>query len=128
MSSATVHPPTPAAGQPVSTMNLLHTTTILIVDDSSLDRRVAACIVEKHPGWKTVVAKNGVEALALIERAPPRAVLTDMQMPEMDGLELVEQIRQRFPHIPVVLMTGIGQRKDRHRGVAAWCLQLRPQA
>jgi CheY-like chemotaxis protein/anti-sigma regulatory factor (Ser/Thr protein kinase) len=83
-------------------------TLILVVDDSLVDRHVAGSILEKHKPWKAAYASNGVEALAAIERKPPRVVLTDMQMPEMDGLTLVKEIRERYPHIPVILMTGTG--------------------
>src|SRR6202008_3824555 len=47
-------------------------------------------------------------ALARMEEARPDLVLTDMQMPELDGLELVEAVRARFPEVPVILMTAHG--------------------
>ena len=81
---------------------------VLVVDDSPIDRRLAGAIVEKSAEWKAAYASNGVEALAAIKREQPDIVLTDMQMPEMDGLELVAEIRQQFPLIPVILMTAHG--------------------
>src|SRR5207245_405670 len=53
-------------------------------------------------------AANGKEALAELARELPEIVITDMQMPEMDGLELVEEIRRKYPAIPVILMTAHG--------------------
>lgn len=85
--------------------------TILVVDDSRVSRLVAGRLFEKHGGWRVAYAADGVEALAAIERDPPRVVLTDLQMPHMDGLELVGRVRERFPRIPVVLMTGQGSEK-----------------
>ncbi|MBP3954854.1 response regulator [Gemmata sp. G18] len=82
--------------------------TILVVDDMVVDRLFIRRLVEKHDGWRVVLAADGVEALAAIARSAPAAVLTDLQMPNMDGLALVEQVRQRFPRVPVVLMTGHG--------------------
>jgi CheY-like chemotaxis protein len=82
--------------------------TVLVVDDSPMDRRVAARLIEKLDGWAAVQACNGVEALEAIQRRPPTVVLTDMLMPEMDGLELVEAIRTRYPLIPVIVMTAFG--------------------
>ena len=80
---------------------------ILIVDDAKLDRTIAgACI--QDAGWQASFAEDGVEALARIEQQPPDLVLTDLVMPQMDGLALVQQIRRRFPTIPVILMTGQG--------------------
>ncbi len=82
--------------------------TILVVDDSPLDRRLAGGILEKCSGMNVDYATNGVEALEKIQKSPPDAVLSDLQMPELDGLELVQSIRSRFPLIPVILMTAHG--------------------
>src|SRR4051812_31653912 len=83
-------------------------TTVLVVDDSAVDRRLAGGILEKASGLKIEYAANGVEALQKIEQAHPDVVVSDLQMPEMDGLELVGHIRSRFPLIPVILMTAHG--------------------
>jgi CheY-like chemotaxis protein/anti-sigma regulatory factor (Ser/Thr protein kinase) len=82
--------------------------TILVVDDAALDRRLAGRTIEKDGGLRVVYAANGEEALLAIERESPAAVVTDLQMPVMDGLHLVEEVRSRFPAIPVILMTGNG--------------------
>jgi CheY-like chemotaxis protein len=82
--------------------------TVLIVDDSAMDRHLAGAIVQKLEGWKAVFAGNGVEALAAMNNQVPDLVLTDMLMPEMDGLELVQAIRSTFPLVPVILMTAHG--------------------
>jgi CheY-like chemotaxis protein len=79
----------------------------LVVDDSAMDRRLAGALL-KRAGMEPVYAENGAEALASIEARAPDIVITDMQMPEMDGLALVSEIRARFPHIPVILMTAHG--------------------
>ncbi len=82
--------------------------TVLVVDDSAMDRRLAGAIIQKAEGWKAVFAGNGVEALELIPRVSPDVVLTDMLMPQMDGLELVEAVRAKYPLTPVILMTAHG--------------------
>jgi len=81
---------------------------ILIVDDYVVDRRIAGGIVEKITGTKPRFATNGADALRLIAEQAPSLVLTDLQMPEMDGLKLVQEIRDQFPLLPVVLMTAYG--------------------
>jgi CheY-like chemotaxis protein/anti-sigma regulatory factor (Ser/Thr protein kinase) len=90
---------------------------VLIVDDSPVDRQMAGKLLAgrplavdlEHPeGVEPVYATNGREAIDLIKREKPDAVLTDMQMPEMDGLELVQEVREKFPLIPVILMTAHG--------------------
>lgn len=82
--------------------------TVLIVDDSVIDRHLADAIVKKLDGWKAVFAGNGIEALELIKSQMPQLVLTDMLMPEMDGLELVQAVRNQYPLLPVILMTAHG--------------------
>jgi CheY-like chemotaxis protein len=80
---------------------------VLIVDDNPIDRRLAAGVVEKV-GMATAFAVHGKEALAIIAQEVPDIVLTDLLMPEMDGLELVEAIRADYSAIPVILMTAHG--------------------
>jgi CheY-like chemotaxis protein/anti-sigma regulatory factor (Ser/Thr protein kinase) len=78
------------------------------VDDALVDRRKAGGLVEEGLGWHVLYADNGRAALAAIAQHSPAVVLTDLQMPEMSGLELVEAIRRRYPLLPVVLMTAHG--------------------
>jgi CheY-like chemotaxis protein len=82
--------------------------TVLVVDDSAVDRRLAGSILEKTSGLKVDYAANGAEALEKIQQAVPEVVVTDLQMPELDGLELVGAIRTRWPLVPVILMTAHG--------------------
>ncbi len=79
----------------------------LVVDDSAIDRRIAGQCVEEN-GLTAVYAENGRVAWEALERIQPDFVLTDLQMPEMDGLELVRKICRHHPRVPVILMTGNG--------------------
>lgn len=81
---------------------------VLVVDDSSMDRHLAGAIVQKMDGWSPVFAAGGPEALEILAASPPDVVLTDMLMPDMDGLQLVQAIRARHPGVPVILMTAHG--------------------
>ncbi len=80
---------------------------ILVVDDAVFDQRMAGGCVEEQ-GSSAIYARNGREALEVIKREAPDVVLTDLQMPEMDGLELVQQVRKKHPGVPVILMTAYG--------------------
>jgi CheY-like chemotaxis protein/anti-sigma regulatory factor (Ser/Thr protein kinase) len=91
--------------------------TVLVVDDSPMDRHVAGAIVQKLPGWKAVFAADGAEALAAVEKDQPQIVLTDLLMPEMDGLQLVQAVRERFPLVPVILMTAHGSEDVAHQAL-----------
>ena len=83
-------------------------TSILVVDDSAVDRRLIGELLAKQADWKIECVDGAAEALAQIDRAMPDIVVTDLQMPEMDGLELVRTIRQRHDGVPVVLVTAHG--------------------
>ncbi len=83
-------------------------TVILVVDDNALDRHLAGSLVEKCPGWKALYAANGREALNVLAKEQIDLVLTDMVMPELDGLALVQEVRSHHPLVPVILMTAFG--------------------
>ena len=92
---------------------------VLIVDDSPMDRALVSGLVSKRIEKSQIFeACNGREGLSRIEADQPTIVLTDLQMPEMDGLELVTSVKIRFPHIPVILMTAQGS-----EDIAAQALQ-----
>lgn len=80
----------------------------LVVDDVRADQRRIGGILERKTDLEVAYASNGKEALDAVARELPALVLTDIQMPEMDGLQLMETIRERHPGLPVILMTGSG--------------------
>ncbi len=82
--------------------------TILVVDDSPTDRAIAAKLLSGRTGYSVLTASNGQEATEMIDKHPPAMVVTDLQMPKMDGLQLVVEVRQRYPHLPCVLITARG--------------------
>ena len=82
--------------------------TVLVVDDSAVDRRLAAGFLERDGGFQILMATNGKEALEVLRHQAVDLVLTDLQMDEMDGLQLVEAARADFPLTPVILMTARG--------------------
>lgn len=94
-------------------------TTILVVDDSAVDRRLVGGLLRKSSDLDVEYAVHGADALSRIDHRPPDLVLTDLIMPEMDGLELVEAIRGQHPLVPVILMTSKGSEE-----VAVQALQL----
>jgi CheY-like chemotaxis protein/anti-sigma regulatory factor (Ser/Thr protein kinase) len=85
-----------------------HQRSVLVVDDSAVDRHLVGGIIQKLDGWHASFAANGREALDSMGKAVPDLVLTDMLMDEMDGLELVQAVRSKYPGVPVILMTAHG--------------------
>lgn len=83
--------------------------TVLVVDDNPLDRLLVGTLVQERAGWTAVYAEDGRQAMTHVRREPPDLVLTDLHMPEINGLELVQAIRRNHPAIPVILMTADGR-------------------
>lgn len=81
---------------------------VLVVDDSPVDRRLAGRLIEKLGDMEIFYAPDGKAALDEVESHLPDLVVTDMQMPELDGFGLVEALKAQYPLIPVILMTAAG--------------------
>ncbi|MBD3867989.1 MAG: sigma-54-dependent Fis family transcriptional regulator [Acidobacteria bacterium] len=80
---------------------------ILIVDDEANVRKVLGTLLQQG-GYQTTPAGDAAQALDLVRAQDPDLVLTDLQMPGMDGMELLSTLRADFPEIPVVMLTAHG--------------------
>ena len=78
---------------------------VLVVDDSPTQQLQIQMLLE-NDGYQVLLAANGLEALEVIGKQMPDIVVTDLQMPEMNGLELVSEIKSRYPTLPVILSSG----------------------
>ncbi|MBL8425786.1 MAG: response regulator, partial [Candidatus Accumulibacter phosphatis] len=78
---------------------------ILVVEDD-LALREAVCDTLELAGQAVVAAAGGAEALQLLARQTVSLVVSDVRMLPIDGIALLKEIRSRFPHLPVVLMTA----------------------
>jgi CheY-like chemotaxis protein len=78
---------------------------ILIVDDEPAVADVLADAVRLQ-GHVPAVARNGLEGLAAIEAEFPDALFPDLVMPGLSGVELLREIRERYPELPIVVVTG----------------------
>ncbi|MEQ8787184.1 MAG: response regulator [Pirellulaceae bacterium] len=84
---------------------------VLLVDDSAVERRLVEGLLHRSGDWQVVSAASAEEALERLAESPVDVVLTDLRMPGMDGLELLQRIRQQMAALPVVLMTAEGSEK-----------------
>ncbi len=82
-------------------------TRILIVDDEVDALDLMEELFLKH-GYETFTARNGMEALAIINEQEPDILISDMVMPEMDGIKLLEVIGKKYPDISVIMITAHG--------------------
>jgi len=82
-------------------------TTVLVVDDKEMLRDSVGVTLQRA-GFTVLAAGDGLAALEMIARRKPDAVITDLKMPNMTGVELLENIREFDDDLPVVLMTAFG--------------------
>lgn len=79
--------------------------TVLVVDDESFIRQILARIVRRE-GYQVHHAADGREALKLLSETPCQIVISDIKMPNMDGIELLSQIKANYSDIGVILITA----------------------
>ncbi|MFE4107667.1 response regulator transcription factor [Almyronema epifaneia] len=96
--------------------------TILVVDDEE-GTRLSIGEFLRLSGYSVIVASNGREALKLVEKQQPHLIITDIAMPQVDGYELIQQLRQHPPFrlLPVVFLTARNETQDRVRGYQLGC-------
>ena len=94
--------------------------SVLVVDDALTVRELQRSILERA-GFRVRVASDGVEALALLAEEPSDLVLTDVEMPRMNGFALTEAIRSQpaLANMPVLVLTSLSNDEDRQRGLEA---------
>jgi two-component system, chemotaxis family, sensor kinase CheA len=95
-------------------------TRILVVDDSITTRSLERTILE-NAGFETRVAINGLEALEILRTTDIQLVLSDVEMPLMDGFALTNEIRntEKLKHLPVILVTSLSTLEHKQRGAEA---------
>ena len=91
--------------------------TILIADDEPLIRDTFTRILE-HSGYNCLTAKNGTEALEILQNTDISLLLSDINMPEMNGIELLSAAREQFQHLAITMISGVDDRE-----VAINCLE-----
>lgn len=100
---------------------------VLVVDDSVVDQKIAGGLLEANGLIDVRYASSGKEALQAISEQPPDLVLTDLQMPDLNGLQVVTRVVQETPHIPVVLMTAHGSENVAAQALAAGAASFVPK-
>ncbi len=106
----------PVEAVPVATS---HATlpTVMVVDDSLTVRKITSRLLMRE-GYQVVLAKDGVDALEKLLDVQPDVVLSDVEMPRMDGFDLLRNIRgdEQYKHLPVIMITS--RTADKHRNYA----------
>lgn len=97
--------------------------TLLIVDDSTTARLLVKAMFEVlHPEWNYLEAANGDEALKILQQSSVDFFSIDYNMPEKNGLELIQEIRKNLPDKPIVLLTANIQPEIEDKATSFNCL------
>jgi CheY-like chemotaxis protein len=93
-------------------MKLINTHTILVAEDNE-DVRLFIRTFLENEGYKIVEAKNGREAVQLAQKETPDLILTDLRMPETDGVSAIKQIRliAELREVPILVMSGYNEQE-----------------
>ena len=81
---------------------------LVLVADDEVDIRSSLKMILEYEGIEMIEASSGPEALRLVDEKSPDAVLLDIKMPRMDGLEVLSKLRELRPELPVVMISGHG--------------------
>lgn len=92
---------------------------ILVVDDCRMTRRLLSMYL-REAGYEVVVAVNGLEALEQLGRESCAAIITDLNMPQMDGIELTRCVKDHpaLQDLPIIMLTTQGEERERESGLA----------
>ena len=82
---------------------------ILVIDDNDDVRAVSAGVLE-GAGHEVVGAPDGARGMDLQRQSPAAVVITDILMPEKDGIEMIRDLREEFPTVKIIAMSGLGKR------------------
>ncbi|MBI5875744.1 MAG: response regulator [Deltaproteobacteria bacterium] len=93
---------------------------ILIVEDSPTTRAMITSAIEVIDGMEIFESKSGFEALKLLPHHSFNLIITDINMPDINGLELVSFVKknQGYKHIPLIIITTEGSERDREKGLS----------
>ena len=99
-----------------STAQVTQKPTVLVIDDSVTVRKVTSRFLERQ-GITAVVAKDGIDAMDILQELMPDLILLDIEMPRMDGFEVATQVKQsqHLQHIPIIMITSRTGEKHRER-------------
>jgi two-component system, OmpR family, response regulator len=91
---------------------------VLVVDDEPVLAELVSMAL-RYEGWEIATAGDGATAIALAKDDPPDVVVLDVMLPDMSGLDVLRKLRERIPHLPLLLLTAKDSVEDRIAGLTA---------
>ena len=83
--------------------------TLLVVDDDRATLSLYRAGLKGLAGFKFLMAQDGREALAVLQQEPVHVLVTDLNMPVLDGFNLIAKVSRLYPQVPIIVMTGLDE-------------------
>ena len=103
---------------------IANTSTVVVAEDDGSTRSLLSKGLRGLNGWEVVMAKDGREAFDYITQNAVDVLVTDLQMPVMDGYQLIAQVSTRYPQIPIIVVTGIPPDKQENDPIRLGAITL----
>jgi CheY-like chemotaxis protein len=87
---------------------------VLVVDDNTKIQYAFQTFLENE-GYISIPVEKGGDVLKILSEKKPKVVFLDIRLPDQDGLEILRQIKQKYPDLPVVIVTGDNNEENRNR-------------
>ena len=101
--------------------------TVLVVEDERTTQRYYQTGLRGLMDWKVLVAGNGLEALQMLDQEPVHVVVTDLHMPGLGGVDLIRQIAEWYPSIPILVITGTPESEMVQEALTLGALRIHPK-
>jgi len=101
--------------------------TLLLAEDDPATQTLFRAGLRKLTGYQVIIVGNGLEALEVLKRQVVNVIVTDLYMPEMDGYQLISIVNERYPHIPILVMTGLAETTHQNAPIFLGALGIIPK-
>ena len=100
---------------------------LLVAEDDRATQHLFRAGLKGLTEYQTIIVGNGAEALSVLKESPVNVLVTDLHMPEVDGFELISIVHERYPHIPVLVMTGLAETSHQNAPMFLGALCILPK-
>jgi len=103
------------------------TKVLLFAEDDRATQNLFQMGLRKLTGYEVIIVSNGMEALEVLKKRPVNVLVTDLHMPVMDGFELISIVYERYPHVPILVMTGLAETQYKSPPTSLGTLRILPK-
>jgi len=100
---------------------------LLLAEDDRATQNLFQVGLRKLSGYEVITVNNGIEALDVLKKRPVHVLVTDLHMPVMDGFELISVVYERYPHVPILVMTGLVETNYKTTPTSLGTLRILPK-